>query len=94
MIKTEFTWISDYPLHARPAGIIVSIASKFDSNVTLETENSSANAKGLFSLIGLALKKGQKIILSVDGTDELEVEQAISKFLLEGLAIKSEYSDS
>lgn len=89
MIKTEFTWVSDYPLHARPAGIIVSIASKFSSNVTLETNNSSANAKGLFSLMGLALKKGEKVTLSVDGSDEAEVEKAISKFLLDGLASKA-----
>jgi len=93
MIKTEFIWISDYALHARPAGIIVSTASKFASNVVIETASSSANAKGLFSLMGLGLKKGEKVNLVVDGTDEVEAEKAISKFLLDGLASKVQGSD-
>lgn len=78
----EFIWISDCSMHARPAGMTVSIASKFKSDISIETENNTANAKGLFSLMGLGVKKGDKIKLIINGEDESDAETSLSEFLI------------
>lgn len=69
MLK-KLLWISDQSMHARPAGKLVSKASEYKSEISLCSENTKADAKGLFSLMGLILKKGDKISLSVNGEDE------------------------
>ncbi len=86
MIKKEFIWISEYGLHARPAGKLVSIASELKSNIKLETSDQSADAKGLFGLMGLKLKKDEKFTLHIEGSDESKAQKIISEFLTENLA--------
>lgn len=86
MIKKSFVWISEYGMHARPAGKLVSIASQFKSNIVLEAPSSSTDAKGLFGLMGLKLKKGDTITLQTEGLDEAKAQDFISKFLTQGLA--------
>ena len=64
MIKKEFLWTSEYGMHARPAGMLVSKASEFESNITISSGKGTASAKGLFSLMGLGIKQGGKISIT------------------------------
>lgn len=59
-------------LHARPAGLVVKEAQRYESKITLTAEKSgkTASAKGLFALLGLEITQGDGVVLTVDGADE------------------------
>ncbi len=59
-------------LHARPAGLLVKEAQRYESKITLIAEKSgkTASAKGLFALLGLEITQGDRVLLTADGTDE------------------------
>lgn len=86
MIKKEFLWTSEYGMHARPAGMLVSKASEFESNITISSGKGTASAKGLFSLMGLGIKQGGKISITFEGADEEKASQSITDFLTDGFA--------
>ena len=86
---------SDNGLHARPAGLLVKAASEFESNIQIykgeditesgEETLKSADAKGLFSLMGLNLKKGETFTLVANGSDEEKATLELEKFIKEDL---------
>lgn len=59
-------------LHARPAGLIVKEAQRYQSEITLTVQSSgkSASAKGLFALLGLEVCQGDTVTLAANGQDE------------------------
>ncbi len=67
-------------LHARPAGKLVNVAGGFDSNITVTKGNQSASAKGLFALMGLGIKQGDKVTVECEGIDEKNASIAMKEF--------------
>ena len=55
-------------LEARPAAMLVQVASKHASN--LESEGRKVNAKSIMGMMSLALAPGEKVTVIADGTDE------------------------
>ena len=45
-------------VHARPAGMIVKEAQKFDSSVTVKADKGCADAKKLMQLMSLGVRRG------------------------------------
>lgn len=86
---------SENGLHARPAGLLVKAASEFESKIQIykgeditesdEETLKSADVKGLFSLMGLNLKKGETFTLIANGSDEKEAVLKLKKFIKEDL---------
>lgn len=72
-------------LHARPAGNLVKLAGSFASEISIANGEKSANAKKIMSVMKLAAGHGAKLKLSIEGADEAEAFDAISKFLTENL---------
>jgi phosphocarrier protein len=81
MRTIDFTVTVDYGLHARPAGQLVNVASKFCCTITVKKGDKSASAKGIFGLMGLGIKSGDSIKLEIEGTDEDAAHDAIGTFL-------------
>ena len=52
-------------LEARPAAMLVQVASKHASNIYLESEGRKVNG-----MMSLALAPGEKVTVIADGTDE------------------------
>ena len=71
--------------HARPAGLLVKEAAKFQSDIKLKKGDKEADAKRIFGVMGLAVKCGEEIVMTADGTDEDEAIAAIEAFLKENL---------
>jgi phosphocarrier protein HPr len=65
-------------LHARPAAIVVSTASKFKSTITIEKGTKSVNIKSLLALLSLGVCKDDAVIVKAEGPDENEAIEAIS----------------
>lgn len=79
----EFKYVitDELGIHARPAGLLVKEAGKFQSDIKIKKGEKEADAKRIFGIMGLAAKKGDEIVLTADGADEAEAITAIEEFL-------------
>ena len=85
MKKINYTVTAEAGIHARPAGLLVKKAASFKSNIKIlhEQRGSEADLKRLMAVMALGVKKGDRIVLSVDGEDEEEATDALEAFLKE-----------
>ncbi len=67
-------------IHARPAGMLVNKAKETGSRVTLKKRDKSADASKLFSVMGLGVKCGDTVEISVEGGDEEAALAAMKEF--------------
>ena len=79
----EFKYVitDELGIHARPAGLLVKEAGKFQSDIKIKKGEKEADAKRIFGIMGLAAKKGDEIVLTADGADEADAITAIEEFL-------------
>ncbi len=84
---TTFSYIitDEQGIHARPAGLLAKEAQKFTSSITLVKGEKTADVKKLFALMKLSAKKGEELVITVDGEDEKEAASAIEDFLKSNL---------
>lgn len=68
----EFTYkiCDELGIHARPAGVLVKKAAAFDSEITIYKNEKTADAKRIFAVMGLSVKKGDTVKVTVSGSDE------------------------
>ena len=67
-------------IHARPAGLLVKEAGKFQSAVKIAKDGKEVDAKRVLGVMGLCVKCGQEVTVSVDGADENEAFEALEAF--------------
>ena len=70
-------------LHARPAAQIVTVASKFESDIKLIHDGREANLKSIMSIMALGIKSGEEIRITAEGKDSAdaitEIEAAMKQ---------------
>lgn len=68
----EFKYVitDEVGIHARPAGVLVKEAKQYESKITVHANGKSAEATKLMALMGLGVKKGAEITVTVEGSDE------------------------
>ena len=76
-----YTIKSPVGLHARHAGLLVKETSRYQSEITVAKGEKTANGKGVLSLMGLGVKQGDVIAVSVDGPDEDAAALHLKAFL-------------
>lgn len=83
----EFKYVITDPegIHARPAGLLVKKANEFQSDIKIEKDGKSADAKRIFGVMGLGVKKDMEVTMTAEGEDESEAIAAIEAFLKENL---------
>lgn len=72
-------------IHARPAGMLVKEAKKYDSSITISRNGQSADLKKLFAIMQLAAKQGDKVRVTVEGKDEEIAAASLERFFQENL---------
>ncbi len=72
-------------IHARPAGILAKKAKEFSSKVTLSCHGAEAEATKLLAIMGMGVKKGEEVTVTVEGDDEATAYPEIEKFFKENL---------
>ncbi|PPE04164.1 HPr family phosphocarrier protein [Williamsoniiplasma lucivorax] len=75
MVKFTAKITDPVGLHARPAGIMSTEASKFKADMTIISEGRKGNIKSIMNLMSLAIKSGTEITIETNGPDE---EQALA----------------
>ena len=72
-------------IHARPAGEFVKAAAAFSSSVNITKDGKTVSAKKIFGVMGLGVKQGQEITVTIEGGDEETAAAELEAFLREKL---------
>ena len=81
----EYVIKDEVGIHARPAGLLVKEAKKYESRVTVSKDGKSAEATKLMALMGLGVKCGQTVSVTVEGADEDAAYEGVKAFFEENL---------
>ena len=68
--------------HENPIAELVQVACKFDSDITLESDNRRINAKSIIGIMALNPSDGMSVDIVTEGSDEQEALVAMEKFLV------------
>lgn len=73
-------------IHARPAGIIVAEAKKFESETIIIAANGKeGDLKRLLRVMALGVKAGTAVTITVEGPNEEEAASSLEKVFKENL---------
>ncbi|MFE8700253.1 phosphocarrier protein HPr [Cytobacillus sp. FJAT-54145] len=81
MVEKTFTVTDSTGIHARPATILVSNASKFNSEIKLEYKEKQVNLKSIMGVMSLGIPKDGVIKIIAEGADELEALEALETLM-------------
>ncbi len=81
MKNFEYVIKDELGIHARPAGMLVKEAKKYESKIMISKDGKAVEATKLMALMGLAVKCGQTIGVEVSGADEEAACEAMKSFL-------------
>lgn len=81
MQKKDITIINKLGLHARAAAKLVTLASRFDSEIHVARNGQEVNGKSIMGIMMLAASKGTTLQISAKGGDEIEAMQAIEQLI-------------
>lgn len=70
MIEIKLTVKNRLGVHARPSGQIVQITSKAKSQVFLNHNGITVNAKSILNIMMLAIESGSEVRFEIEGEDE------------------------
>lgn len=80
MKNFEYTIKDELGIHARPAGMLVKEAKKYQSKITITKEGKTAEASKLMAVMSLGVKCGQTVQIAVEGPDAEEAAAGIQAF--------------
>ncbi|MDF1493154.1 HPr family phosphocarrier protein [Caproiciproducens sp. CPB-2] len=72
-------------IHARPAGMLTKEAGKFASTIKITKGDKISDAKKIFAVMGLGVKKGESVKISAEGADESAAIGALQDFFKRNL---------
>lgn len=81
----NYTIKDEVGIHARPAGLLVKKAKEFESVITIDNNGKSAAATKLMAVMGLGVKCGDTVTVTVEGADEEKASQEMEKFFSDNL---------
>lgn len=84
MIKKTARIVNKLGLHARPAALLVSTASRFDAEIFFSKEGLRVNGKSIMGVMMLAAEKGSELVVEAEGPDETEAVDALMKVIESG----------
>lgn len=85
MKSFEYVIKDEVGIHARPAGILVKEAKKYESKITISKDGKSAEATRLMAVMSLGVKCGQTVEVTVEGADEDTALEGIKAFFEQNL---------
>ncbi len=85
MKSFHFVVNDELGIHARPAGLIVKEAKKFQSSIKITKGERTVLASQLMMIMSLGVKKGEEVSVTIEGEDENEAYTAIESFFQNNL---------
>jgi Phosphotransferase System HPr (HPr) Family len=87
VIERNARIVNSQGLHARPAALIVRLASTFGSDITLRrdgNEDGAVNAKSIMGVMMLAAECGSTVVIRADGDDAEKAVDALAALVADG----------
>ena len=66
----EYTFKDELGIHARPAGLLVKEAKKYESECTITKDGKTKKLTQLMMLMSLGVKQGETVTVTAEGADE------------------------
>lgn len=86
MKEFQYTIYDPLGIHARPAGMLVKAIKALDSTVTItKADGKSAGGTKLMALMGLAIKQGETVTLTIKGGNEEANATVLEQFFKDNL---------
>lgn len=79
MVKRKVVVKNESGLHARPASVLVKVASRFESEFSIKMYGYHVNGKSILGVMTLAAECGAEMELIFEGPDEEEALKAITE---------------
>lgn len=76
-----YTIKDELGIHARPAGMLSKTAKGYTSEITITKGDKTVVCTKLMALMGLGVKCGDTVTITVNGADEEAAEQGMKAFL-------------
>ena len=80
MKSFEYTVKDPVGIHARPAGMLSREGKKYKSAICVVKGGKSANILRLMALMGLGVKCGETVTVTIEGEDEETVAPLVEEF--------------
>ena len=77
----EFELTNQYGLHARPAALIVKMATRFDADVTVEKDGARVSGKSIMGLMTLQASCGCKLKVVASGAEAAQLLAELAKLI-------------
>jgi phosphocarrier protein HPr len=84
MVSRETTIVNRLGLHARPSAMLVTTATKFESEVFFTKEDLRVNGKSIMGVMMLAAEVGSRLLVEANGPDEQAAVDALVKVIESG----------
>ena len=84
MQEREMTIMNRLGLHARAAVKLVSLSSRYASNVVLVANGRRANARHLIAVLMLSASMGSVVSIRISGPDEVAAMTAVTRLISNG----------
>ena len=81
MIRQDIVILNVMGLHARAAARFVQMASRYRSHIRVSRDTRTADGKSILGLLSLIGRQGTRLILCIDGTDEIEAARALTELV-------------
>lgn len=65
----------------RPIAMLVQTAGRFNSNLHLQLDDKNVNLKSIMGVISIGVLSGNTVVVTAEGSDEVEACDAIVEFL-------------
>lgn len=76
-----FTIVNQLGLHARPSALFVKIASRYESDVTVEKDGNVVSGKSIMGLMTLEAGLGSKMKVTAEGADADQVLDELEQLI-------------
>ncbi|HNY92255.1 MAG: Phosphocarrier protein HPr [bacterium ADurb.Bin431] len=81
MIEKKFRIKNKLGIHARPAGQLVKVATRFKSAIYISRNGNEVNAKSIMGVLMLEAGHGSEVIIRINGEDEFSALEAIEELI-------------
>ncbi|MGE7021548.1 HPr family phosphocarrier protein [Solibacillus cecembensis] len=81
-MEKKFKITAPEGLHARPAALLVTAATPFLADITLDFKEKKANLKSIMGVMAQGVSPGSTIVISAQGSDEAEALQVIGDVIV------------
>ena len=75
-----YTIKDELGIHARPAGLLVKEAKKFESECTITKDGKTKKLTQLMMLMSLGVKQGETVTVTAEGADEDTAIEGLKAF--------------